>query len=59
MENPHRYYVDLSYELWNLKNRMLNEIKWYLYLRNNRYYFYIIQKNQESIFAFLIFLYCF
>ena len=27
MENPHRYYVDLSYELWNLKNRMLNEIK--------------------------------
>ncbi len=27
MENPHKYYVDLSYELWTLKNEMLNEIK--------------------------------
>ena len=27
LENPHRYYVDLSHNLWNLKNKMLNEIK--------------------------------
>jgi nicotinate phosphoribosyltransferase len=25
-ENPHRYYVDLSEKLWNIKNRMLAEI---------------------------------
>ncbi len=24
LDNPHKYYVDLSYELWNLKNNMLN-----------------------------------
>lgn len=27
LENPHKYYVDLSYSLWDLKNEMLNEIK--------------------------------
>ena len=27
LENPHKYYVDLSYNLWDLKNEMLNEIK--------------------------------
>lgn len=26
MANPHIYYVDLSQKLWNLKNKMLNEI---------------------------------
>ncbi|MDP4147214.1 MAG: nicotinate phosphoribosyltransferase [Bacillota bacterium] len=25
-ENPHKYYVDLSTELWNLKNKLLNEL---------------------------------
>lgn len=25
MENPHRYYVDLSTELWELKNKMLDQ----------------------------------
>ena len=24
-ENPHNYYVDLSDELWELKNRMIEE----------------------------------
>lgn len=27
IENPHKYYVDLSQNLWNLKNEMLREIK--------------------------------
>lgn len=27
MVNPHIYYVDLSQKLWDLKNKMLNEIK--------------------------------
>lgn len=27
LENPHKYYVDLSSDLWELKNKMLNEIK--------------------------------
>lgn len=27
LENPHKYYVDLSYNLWDLKNQMLNDIK--------------------------------
>lgn len=27
LENPHKYYVDLSHNLWDLKNEMLNEIK--------------------------------
>jgi nicotinate phosphoribosyltransferase len=26
LENPQRYYVDLSKKLWDLKNNMLNEI---------------------------------
>ena len=26
LENPHEYYVDLSKELWTLKNNMLNNI---------------------------------
>lgn len=26
-ENPHTYYVDLSKELWGIKNRLLNEVK--------------------------------
>ena len=26
LENPHKYYVDLSFELWDMKNRMLSEI---------------------------------
>ena len=25
-ENPHRYYVDLSQKLWDIKNQMLAEI---------------------------------
>jgi len=24
-ENPHKYYVDLSEELWNIKNKLLKE----------------------------------
>lgn len=27
LENPHKFYVDLSYDLWDLKNKMLREIK--------------------------------
>ncbi len=27
LENPHKYYVDLSEKLWNLKHNMLNDIK--------------------------------
>lgn len=27
LENPHKYYVDLSFELWEMKNKMLSEIK--------------------------------
>ncbi len=26
IENPHKYYVDLSKKLWILKNNMLNNI---------------------------------
>jgi len=25
--NPHRYYVDLSYELWDTKNKLINELR--------------------------------
>lgn len=27
LENPHKYYVDLSFELWDMKNRMLSEMQ--------------------------------
>ena len=27
IENPHKYYVDLSLDLWNLKNRMLGQAR--------------------------------
>ena len=27
IENPHKYYVDLSFDLWELKNKMLLEKK--------------------------------
>lgn len=27
IDNPHKYYVDLSYNLWNLKNNMLRNIQ--------------------------------
>lgn len=27
LENPHKYYVDLSFELWEMKNRMLSEMQ--------------------------------
>ena len=26
MKNPHKYYVDLSQELWNLKDSMLHNL---------------------------------